>query len=374
MKLPRLFVSLLIGSIMSVPVASMAANHDMPDTYFYLGGHASSYYYGFHEHEGSSVQTVLPGAQLGWRFSPNWSVQAWWEKDDVKGVDLTNRLVSGRYHFNDTSWFGFEPYAGLAAGEIMLEDSGMSKDRQTKVGPAVGVQTLLFPHVAFDLGARSMWVTDSERWDGEFYAGINFLFGSSSSNDQPVGKPLPGDQDGDGVNDDIDQCARTVANTKVDAKGCEIDSDDDGVLYSLDRCLGTPAGALVDDQGCEKHLTKDIRQTLNVHFELSKAVVSKSSYPSIAKVATLAKQYPSAQLTLSGYTDSSGSAALNKRLSKERAQAVKNVLVDHFDIDADRVSAHGYGEADPVADNTTAAGRAENRRVEVVLEAENVEK
>ena len=65
------------------------------------------------------------------------------------------------------------------------------------------------------------------------------------------GCPLPQDDDGDGVTNDIDKCPGTPAGAKVDASGCELDSDGDGVGDSRDQCPNTPAGAKVDEKGCE---------------------------------------------------------------------------------------------------------------------------
>ena len=81
------------------------------------------------------------------------------------------------------------------------------------------------------------------------------------------------------------------------------------------------------------------------------------------------RQYPSANLVLEGHTDSTGSAAYNKKLSQQRADAVKTVLVDHYNVSADRITTVGYGEEKPIADNKTSEGRAENRRVETIMKA-----
>jgi OOP family OmpA-OmpF porin len=90
----------------------------------------------------------------------------------------------------------------------------------------------------------------------------------------------------------------------------------------------------------------------------------------VAKVATLAKQYPTAQIEIQGYTDSSGRAANNKVLSQARADAVKDLLINGYGVEAARIVANGYGSANPIADNKTVAGRAQNRRVIAVLSAE----
>ena len=74
-------------------------------------------------------------------------------------------------------------------------------------------------------------------------------------------------------------------------------------------------------------------------------------------------QYENTVVTVEGHTDNSGSDALNQQLSQARANAVKEALVSNFGIAAERVTALGYGETRPIADNATLSGRAENRRV-----------
>ena len=78
------------------------------------------------------------------------------------------------------------------------------------------------------------------------------------------------------------------------------------------------------------------------------------------------KEYPNAQFSIEGHTDSDGKDATNLKLSEERAAAVKNFLVANG-IDGTRLSSKGYGETMPVASNKTKAGKAQNRRVEVKL-------
>jgi outer membrane protein OmpA-like peptidoglycan-associated protein len=81
------------------------------------------------------------------------------------------------------------------------------------------------------------------------------------------------------------------------------------------------------------------------------------------KGAQILKAHPAINISIEGHTDNTGTAAGNQKLSEKRAAAVKNYLVKKG-IDADRMSASGYGQTKPVADNKTSAGRASNRRVE----------
>lgn len=157
---------------------------------------------------------------------------------------------------------------------------------------------------------------------------------------------------------------------QVDGNGCPFDDDADGVPNYLDKCSGTSAGVVVDEKGCDKTLVEAISQELKINFDSSKAVVKDEYKAEVEKVAALMKQYPSTHVEIQGHTDSSGKKASNDKLSQDRANAVKLVLVTDFAIDATRVTATGYGSAQPVADNKTVDGRAQNRRVIAIVSGE----
>ena len=88
----------------------------------------------------------------------------------------------------------------------------------------------------------------------------------------------------------------------------------------------------------------------------------------LTHLATVIRGYPTGRVTIEGHTDSKGNDAYNQRLSERRAGSVKSWLVDKEKIAADRITTRGAGETRPVADNSTEAGRQENRRVEVVIQ------
>lgn len=372
----------------SLSVASIGFAADIPEQYFYLGGHITQKWMDIGDHyDGDGYlqdnypgldKLTLPGAQIGYRFNRDWSVQAWWERNQAHlsqasggndKVFVTDSLFSVRRHYNTDSVV--EPYTGLAVGQMRTEFNSNSSDdfKETVGGVEFGVQTALASHLLLDVGARPTYSFRSERWDGEVYAGLNFLIGTSQAEEpQPV-SDVATDSDGDGVPDDADQCPGTPAGAAVDAKGCELDDDGDGVVNSKDQCPDTPARALVDDTGCQKYLSKDVKQTLYVQFGLDKSEVRKTSYPELEDLANKMYQYPSANLVLEGYTDSTGSASYNQNLSEQRAAAVKKVLVDHFGVDNSRITTSGHGEDSPVATNKTRDGRAQNRRVVATMKA-----
>jgi outer membrane protein OmpA-like peptidoglycan-associated protein len=102
-----------------------------------------------------------------------------------------------------------------------------------------------------------------------------------------------------------------------------------------------------------------------VHFDFNKANIRPDATPILDEAASLLGQYADMTINVNGYCDAIGSFAYNLKLSQRRAAAVANYLEDKR-ISSRRLITHGYGKADFVASNATAAGRAENRRVELV--------
>lgn len=174
------------------------------------------------------------------------------------------------------------------------------------------------------------------------------------------------DSDGDGVADAADKCADTPQGVKVDKNGCPIDSDGDGVPDYLDKCPDTPKGKMVDKDGC---VTGKVSISLEVAFDSGKTTIKQQYHEPIKKVADFMKTYPETTAVIGGYTDNVGSKESNERLSARRAESVRKYLIEKFGIASDRVTAKGYGPANPIADNATPEGRAKNRRIEAVIEA-----
>jgi OOP family OmpA-OmpF porin len=137
------------------------------------------------------------------------------------------------------------------------------------------------------------------------------------------------------------------------------DTDQDGVVDSRDRCPGTPRGVAVDADGCEQKGSITLE---GVMFELNSADLTAESRPVLARVADDLKKYPRLRVELQGHTDSSGSDEYNLKLSERRAQAVRDYLIAQG-VSSEQVEARGYGETQPIASNSTAEGRARNRRV-----------
>lgn len=197
--------------------------------------------------------------------------------------------------------------------------------------------------------------------------------------DKPCKIPKERDGDGDGVVDSKDKCPDTPAGRKVDTDGCELDSDGDGVVDGDDNCptvyaktadgcplpvAATPAAPLAPAMAAPEPAV--VKMTLEgVNFEFDKATLSQEDIAIIDRdVATLEK-WSNVNVEIAGHTDSRGSDEYNVGLSQRRAEAVRNYLISKG-VAAERLSAKGYGESRPVADNATDEGRLMNRRVELV--------
>lgn len=167
------------------------------------------------------------------------------------------------------------------------------------------------------------------------------------------------DSDGDGVGDSTDECPNTMRGAAVDARGCELDSDNDGVVDRLDQCANTASGVQVDVAGCE---IKDEIDLPGVNFESNSDRLVPGAASVLNTAAATLQKNQEISVEVAGHTDSDGTAEYNESLSERRALTVRNYLIERG-VNASRVTARGYGESQPVADNGTAAGKAENRRV-----------
>ncbi len=175
------------------------------------------------------------------------------------------------------------------------------------------------------------------------------------------------DADGDGVADKDDECPNEAGPAEND--GCPWpDSDGDGVLDKDDQC--PEVAGTVANNGCPE-VTEEVQKQLNdyartILFDTGKSSIKAESTSVMVDIIQILNEYPTAKFTVEGHTDSVGSESLNQKLSEERANSVRNFLIDKG-IDSNRLSAIGYGEAKPIATNNTRAGRAQNRRVEINL-------
>ena len=109
----------------------------------------------------------------------------------------------------------------------------------------------------------------------------------------------------------------------------------------------------------------------DVLFDFNKYTLKPEAREKLAKVSGILLAYPNLKLQVEGYTDNIGSDTYNQKLSEERAGSVRDYLVSQSVPDGN-ISAQGLGESHPIADNSTNSGRAQNRRVEMVVSGEAI--
>ncbi|MGB4344475.1 MAG: OmpA family protein [Moraxellaceae bacterium] len=331
------------------------------------------------------------GLSLGYRFTPAIGLEAHFARTETEleannGDIRADRMsIDGYYTFNADS--KFSPYVLLGAGQGRLKPDNSETITDTIVNAGLGAFYRFTDTVALRMEAREVFNSDEDLNDAVAMLGLEFSPGTKASEATAEPQPEPeqppveevaavaavatvADADQDGVADDADKCADTPAGVQVDADGCPLDGDKDAVADYLDKCPTTAEAVVVDETGCDKILSEAISLELKVNFDSGKAIVKDEYKGEIEKAAAVMKQYPSAYMEIQGHTDSSGRAAANNALSQQRADAVRAVLVNEFGVAGDHITAKGYGSSQPIADNKTAEGRTQNRRVIAVVTGE----
>ncbi len=310
----------------------------------------------------------------------------------------------------------FSPYLHVGVGSLEVDPAGESSNTSVMMSGGAGFLLDIFTdsNIALRGEWRYRWETASEPDDLEdnlFSLGLQIPFGEGSpkfvdsdgdgvadgmdrcpntppgasvdsygceldsdgdgvrdSRDKCPGTPrgvavdsdgCPVDSDGDGVTDDMDKCPGTPAGAKVDADGCELDSDNDGVVDRLDECPNSAPGVQVDIRGCE---IKEEITLQGVNFESNSDRLLPGATRVLDDAVATLKKNPTIKFEVAGHTDSDGAADYNEGLSARRATTVHDYLASNG-IAEDRMSVRGYGESQPIADNSTSAGKAQNRRV-----------
>ena len=180
----------------------------------------------------------------------------------------------------------------------------------------------------------------------------------------------PSDTDGDGVPDYLDECPDTPVGIAVTSTGCVPDGDGDGVADADDLCPNTPKGLEVDAGGCLVMTQLDRRLILHVNYVPGTTDADPMSLRVLDDLAARLVRAPGVVAIVEGFTDNIGLDSANLAVSQKRADKIAHYLTEKG-VDAERVEAYGRGESDFIADNSTAAGRRKNRRIEISFQPEN---
>lgn len=201
------------------------------------------------------------------------------------------------------------------------------------------------------------------------------------------------DADNDGVADLDDKCPNSLSGSRVDETGCALDSDKDGVTNDIDRCPDTygPSSlkgcpdadgdgiadiddrcpnvkGTMDNKGCPEIAKQDVVRITYIgsklFFENNSDKLKVASLVLLDELVKILNKYEGANLFIDGHTDSNGSDSFNQVLSQKRTNSVRSYLIGKGISDS-HLTATGFGESKPIADNKTSLGRAKNRRVEL---------
>ncbi len=333
----------------------------------------------------------------------NWSpeLSAFYTKgaNYKNGGDANILRVAGNGVYTFDMESSIKPFVKAGLGYEAIKRRNYSNQNGVFVDAGAGAKVSLTDMISLKLEAIYMAKGNSNNAGNAdsnlmTLAGLTFAFGGEKPKPAPVAAPVvvDGDDDHDGILNSVDQCIYTPANTPVDANGCALDDDKDGVSNNLDQCPQTEFGKEVDAKGCQIQLDDDHDGVLNaadlcpttpvgdkvnsdgctkivnlhVNFARDSYKIVADSMADINAYASFLKKHTNYSAYIVGYTDSRGSAAYNKKLSKNRATAVVNELIAEG-VSAQQLSSLGMGEANPIADNATREGRALNRRIEAEL-------
>jgi OOP family OmpA-OmpF porin len=296
------------------------------------------------------------GFGIGKHLSPSWSLELnalTGQHDGSSGaeLDLSAFSVDLLRVFNREA--SVSPFISLGAGALNLDPQGPGRQEDFMAQAGIGLNWRFWENAA-DTRSLSLRPEVKARWQEagagdatDYLATVSLVFSYGAEAVAPPALPPP------------PAPAAPLPPPEPVAPPPPKDTDGDGVLDDQDRCAGTPRGVAVDAEGCPR---KGSITLTGVTFENDSAVLTGGSHAALDAVAADLAKYRRLKVELQGHTDSVGTAAYNLKLSQRRADAVREYLVSRG-VGAEQLSARGYGEGQPVADNGTADGRAQNRRV-----------
>lgn len=334
------------------------------------------------------------GAELGFRFDPSWAVRFQLGRVII-GKDNNNPLAladDGTQIGADVLYFLENDAAYLFTG--LREQSIRDSYRMASVGIGKHWEVADNWRVITEVASHYDFGQGYDEFSAKL--GLAYIFGKNTASTQQADTDNDGvynavdrcpatpqgvavdatgcnvDLDSDGVVNNADQCPMTPKGAKVDATGCEIkskDSDNDGVMDSNDKCVNTPTSDKVDTTGCSIFEQSEIAVGLDMLFANNSSVISNPDAEKINEFVDFMRRYPNTEAIIEGHTSAVGEVEYNQYLSEKRANAVKTLLINNYGIDADRLTAIGYGETRlKFNDNTEQAHRL-NRRIEAKVTA-----
>lgn len=274
---------------------------------------------------------------------------------DYADTTMIRTALNGVYEFE--GFDSFTPLVKAGVGYDNMDDPYAQVQRGLYLDAGAGVKIPFSDDIALKLEAVYLMKANDETYDGNLalLAGITIPFWEKSKAAPVETKSAPVKAAPAPV------VAAAVAAPVVAAVVVEKDDDNDGVVNSKDKCPNTAANVKkVDEEGCAALVH------LNIGFGFDSYEVTSDNYNHAEDFALFMKDHDNYKAKIVGHTDSTGPKKYNQGLSERRANATKNLIVSKG-ISADRITTEGKGEMSPTASNSTKAGRAQNRRIEVEI-------
>ncbi len=356
---PAMLGALLLSGTTAVPASASEQG-------FYIGPHLGYYVFDNDRNNGpdgnnNAEDAPFLGIGMGYQFNRNFAVEASYSRlmsevrdsmfdRDVKfqnegdDADIDMYRLDGIFNIDLNS--SLSPYLVMGYAKIEQDPQFGQNDDMMNLG--FGVKQAITENLLLRGDIRGFHNFDNEDTDYGVQVGLLYQFGAATPPPPPQPRPV--------------EPLPAVIPAPIDP--CTLDDDDDGVNNCEDKCPGTPPGNWkMERTGCRiLKEPKEIR--LEVLFDTDKAVVKQDYFYEIQQVAEFMQKYPSVRTQIQGHTDSRGNDRHNKKLSQRRADAVRNVLINRFNISPLRLSAIGYGEERlVVVPERSSADFLQNRRV-----------
>ncbi|MGI0154023.1 OmpA family protein [Pseudidiomarina sp. WS423] len=291
---------------------------------------------------GGGFDAVFGGLEAGFQFTPEWGYRVYYDylRGDLETTDSFDS--SGNVLGIDVVYNFTEKFYGAAG--INATELGNVSNQFLRL--SAGYREYLTDDLALTVEG-ALQQSDGDLTEFMFLTSLRWYFGGNS-----------------GYSSTSSTAASEPAQAAPVAPVVVADSDNDGVNDNLDKCPNTQAGYVVDADGCVKYENEVVKRDLIVNFAINSATIAADQKADIKAAADFLKQYPQLDITVEGYTDSSGPATFNQQLSERRAKAVGDALINDYGIAAERVTTVGYGESKPRYPNDTRENRIKNRRIE----------
>lgn len=163
--------------------------------------------------------------------------------------------------------------------------------------------------------------------------------------------------------------SKPVEQKKMPAKVMMVDTDNDGINDVNDSCPNTAENVKVDSRGCAIFSNKAVEIDLNVQFENNSSQLKMTAMNDVQRLADFMNEYKTTTTVIEGHSSAVGNAKYNLTISQQRADAVKTLLINKYNIEESRLTAKYFGETQLISQGNTKADHDENRRVVAKIKA-----